>query len=243
MNFLIRKRRILLRYLEELEKLNDERVLKYGKLRVKEKEVQAIEEIEKRLKESELQQQESLITEGAAIEACLVIEGATLEACLVVEGIALNDNTGIKESSGTESTNNCILETLFRSQRMKTKALTKKAAAQKGMMQMLILDLQMRSINERFRNRLSEEFEPLVKNINLKLNCFEKSIVKEMKYDLKYVMSLEDEFDEMCLILDIQQENFKTLFQSIKSESYGHVYEKRFVNKILLWKMKIVVSN
>ncbi|GKC40614.1 hypothetical protein Tco_1052998 [Tanacetum coccineum] len=207
MNFLIRKRRILLRYLEELEKLNDERVLKY------------------------------------AIEACLVIEGATLEACLVVEGIALNDNTGIKESSGTESTNNCILETLFRSQRMKTKALTKKAAAQKGMMQMLILDLQMRSINERFRNRLSEEFEPLVKNINLKLNCFEKSIVKEMKYDLKYVMSLEDEFDEMCLILDIQQENFKTLFQSIKSESYGHVYEKRFVNKILLWKMKIVVSN
>ncbi|GKC77306.1 hypothetical protein Tco_1128080 [Tanacetum coccineum] len=70
------------------------------------------------------------------------------------------------------------------------------------------------SINERVKNQFLEEFEPLVKNINLQLNCFEKSLVKEMKDDSKNVMSLEDEFDETCLILDIQQEFFKTQFQS-----------------------------
>ncbi|GJW90473.1 hypothetical protein Tco_0168026, partial [Tanacetum coccineum] len=52
------------------------------------------------------------------------------------------------------------------------------------------------NINTRVRNRLSDEFEPLVKNVSLQLNCFEKSLVKEMKDDFKYVMSLEDEFDE-----------------------------------------------
>ncbi|GJS87447.1 hypothetical protein Tco_0770083 [Tanacetum coccineum] len=75
------------------------------------------------------------------------------------------------------------------------------------------------------RNRLSEEFEPLVKDVNLQLKFFEKSLVKEMKDDLKYVMSLEDEFDETCLILDIQQEFFKTQFESVKSYSYSHEYE------------------
>ncbi|GJW32838.1 hypothetical protein Tco_0052870 [Tanacetum coccineum] len=77
-------RRLLLRYLEELDKLIDERVLKYEELRFKESEVQAINKIEKWLNESELQQQESLITEGAVIKACLVTEGAALEACLLV---------------------------------------------------------------------------------------------------------------------------------------------------------------
>nr|GEV08599.1 reverse transcriptase zinc-binding domain-containing protein [Tanacetum cinerariifolium] len=99
-------RRLLLRYLEELDKLIDERVLKYVELRIKEKEVQAIKEIEKRLKESDLHQQESLITEGAAIEACLVTKGAVLEACLVNEGIILNNNTSVTKSSGTKSKNN-----------------------------------------------------------------------------------------------------------------------------------------
>ncbi|GJT36923.1 retrovirus-related pol polyprotein from transposon TNT 1-94 [Tanacetum coccineum] len=46
-----------------------------------------------------------------------------------------------------------------------------------------------------------------------------------MKDDLKYVMSFEEEFDETCLILDIQQEFFKIQFESVKSESYSHVYE------------------
>ncbi|GJY11282.1 hypothetical protein Tco_0379467 [Tanacetum coccineum] len=73
--------------------------------------------------------------------------------------------------------------------------------------------------------RLFEDFEPLARNINLQLNSFEKSLVKEMKDDLKYVLSLEDEFDEKCLILDIQTEFFKTQFESTISESYSHVYE------------------
>ncbi|GJR08559.1 hypothetical protein Tco_0791211 [Tanacetum coccineum] len=91
------------------------------------------------------------------------------------------------------------------------------------------------SINERVRNRLSEEFEPLVKNVNLQLNCFEKSLVKEMKDDLKYVVSLEDEFDETCLILDIQQEFFKTQFESAISDSHSHikvVLERQLDHKI-----------
>ncbi|GJT99138.1 hypothetical protein Tco_1094656 [Tanacetum coccineum] len=75
------------------------------------------------------------------------------------------------------------------------------------------------------RNRLSEEFEPLVKDVNLQLKCFEKGLVKEMKDDLKYVTSHEDEFDKTCLILDIQQEYFKTQFESAISESHRHVYE------------------
>ncbi|GJW28682.1 hypothetical protein Tco_0045557 [Tanacetum coccineum] len=48
----------------------------------------------------------------------------------------------------------------------------------------------------------------------------ENGLVKEMKEDLKYVTSLEDEFDEKCLILDIHQEFFKTQFESAISESH-----------------------
>nr|GEW68185.1 hypothetical protein [Tanacetum cinerariifolium] len=96
---------------------------------MKEKEVQAIKEIERWLQESEMQKQESLvskgttledcmvtdvakleaclITIGATIEACLVTEGAALEACLVDEGIVVNDNTSVTESSGTYLRNEC----------------------------------------------------------------------------------------------------------------------------------------
>nr|GEW99569.1 reverse transcriptase zinc-binding domain-containing protein [Tanacetum cinerariifolium] len=81
------------------------------------------------------------------------------------------------------------------------------------------------SINERVRNQLSEEFEPFVKNVNLQLKYFEKSLTKEMKDDLKYIVSLEDELNEACLILDIQQEFFKTQFESAISESYSRVYK------------------
>ncbi|GKD66789.1 hypothetical protein Tco_1308897 [Tanacetum coccineum] len=91
-------RRLLLWYLDELDKLIDERVLKYGELRMKEKEVQAIKEIENRLKEKEIQQQ-SLVTKGVVLEACLVTEGTTLEACFVNEGRALDDNLVVKETT------------------------------------------------------------------------------------------------------------------------------------------------
>ncbi|GJX79067.1 hypothetical protein Tco_0327216, partial [Tanacetum coccineum] len=105
---------------------------------MKEKEVQAIKEIERQLQKSEMQKQESLvskgttledcivadaveleaclITEGAAIEACLVTKGATLEACLVNEGIAVNDNTNVMKSSRTESENNSLTTPFSRSE-------------------------------------------------------------------------------------------------------------------------------
>ncbi|GKB16793.1 hypothetical protein Tco_0850716 [Tanacetum coccineum] len=83
------------------------------------------------------------------------------------------------------------------------------------------------NVNNRDQNRLAEEFEPLVKDVNFQLNCFEKSLVKEIKDDLKYATSLKDEFDEKCLILDIQKEFFKTQFESAISESYSHVYENK----------------
>ncbi|GJW59628.1 hypothetical protein Tco_0108963 [Tanacetum coccineum] len=88
---------------------------------MKEREVQAIKEIEKRWKEREIQQQESLstngtklnansvteedcleaclVTEGAILEACLVTKGVALEACLVTKGITMDDNLVDKEST------------------------------------------------------------------------------------------------------------------------------------------------
>nr|GEV86454.1 hypothetical protein [Tanacetum cinerariifolium] len=68
---------------------------------MKESEVQAIKEIEKRVKEREIQQQESLSTDGQALDASLVNKGITLEAnlstndiileaCLVDEGTLMN---------------------------------------------------------------------------------------------------------------------------------------------------------
>nr|GEU85513.1 hypothetical protein [Tanacetum cinerariifolium] len=88
---------LLLRYLDELDKLINERVLKDDELQMKEKEVQAIKEIENRLKEKEIQQQ-CLVTAGAVLEACMVTKGATLKACLVNKGRALDDNLVIKET-------------------------------------------------------------------------------------------------------------------------------------------------
>ncbi|GJR27023.1 hypothetical protein Tco_1103255 [Tanacetum coccineum] len=52
------------------------------------REVQAIKEIGKWLKEREIHQQESLVTKGTTLEASSVIEGASLEAYLVTEGAA-----------------------------------------------------------------------------------------------------------------------------------------------------------
>ncbi|GJX49990.1 hypothetical protein Tco_0276835 [Tanacetum coccineum] len=61
--------------------------------------------------------------------------------------------------------------------------------------------------------------------ISFKQSVNERSLVKEMKDDLEYVMSLEDEFDETCLLLDIQQEFFKTQFESAISELHSYVFE------------------
>ncbi|GJU73864.1 hypothetical protein Tco_1265269 [Tanacetum coccineum] len=83
-------RRILLQYLDELDKLIDERVLKYDVLRMKEKEVQAIKEIEN------------------ALDARLVIEGTTLRACLVTEGVEMDDRLVVPTFIPTDDLIACL---------------------------------------------------------------------------------------------------------------------------------------
>ncbi|GJX51359.1 hypothetical protein Tco_0278204 [Tanacetum coccineum] len=63
------------------------------------------------------------------------------------------------------------------------------------------------------------------KRLKVKQRKSSLPLVKEMKDDLNCVMSLEDEFDEKCLILDIQIEFFKSQFESTMLESHNHVYE------------------
>nr|GEX17646.1 hypothetical protein [Tanacetum cinerariifolium] len=130
-------RRILLKYLEELDKLIDERVLKRGELRMKESEVQAIKETKKRLKESELQQQESLVTESTTLEANVSTKGTALEASLVNKGIALNDNTGVTKNSRTESERSNIettktTETSFNSSEDENRSYDKEISSSEG---------------------------------------------------------------------------------------------------------------
>ncbi|GJV15968.1 hypothetical protein Tco_1361291 [Tanacetum coccineum] len=64
-------------------------------------EIQAIKEIEKWLKEKETQQQESLVTEGIAIEDNLSTDDTTLDATLIIEAL---DNVVAKESTVDSST-------------------------------------------------------------------------------------------------------------------------------------------
>ncbi|GJR80564.1 hypothetical protein Tco_0151349 [Tanacetum coccineum] len=77
-------------YLDELDKLIDERVLKYDVLRMKEKEVQAIKEIEN------------------ALDARLVIEGTTLRACLVTEGVEMDDRLVVPTFIPTDDLIACL---------------------------------------------------------------------------------------------------------------------------------------
>ncbi|GJS68189.1 hypothetical protein Tco_0682754 [Tanacetum coccineum] len=86
-------KRILLWYLEELDNLIDEKVLKYGKLWMKETEVQAIKEIEKRLQES------CLVTGGIELDDSLVAKESTNDS--VTSSKQLNESS----SSHNESNN------------------------------------------------------------------------------------------------------------------------------------------
>ncbi|GJY73024.1 hypothetical protein Tco_0477455 [Tanacetum coccineum] len=86
---------------------------------------------------------------------------------------------------------------------------------------------QTQNLKEHFEQAQLRFDDPKLWNsLPMKYFCYVKqSLAKEMKDDLKYVMSLEDEFDETCLILDIQQEFFKTQFESVLSESHSQVYD------------------
>lgn len=52
--------------------------------------------------------------------------------------------------------------------------------------------------------------------IDDKLKVFEETLMTEMQNDLKYVTSLKDEYDLICLNSDIQKEYFQNQFESIK---------------------------
>ncbi|GKA86526.1 hypothetical protein Tco_0808237 [Tanacetum coccineum] len=95
-------RRNLLWSLNDLDKLIDERVLKYGELQMKECEVQVLKKIEKWLNEKEIQQQESLVTESTTLEANLSTDGTALDDSSVTEGIAL-DASLVAKSFNDES--------------------------------------------------------------------------------------------------------------------------------------------
>ncbi|GJY16654.1 hypothetical protein Tco_0387076 [Tanacetum coccineum] len=327
-------RRLLLRYLEELDKLIDERVLKYGALRMKEKEVQAIKKIERQLQKSEMQKQESLVSKGTTLEDCMVTNaayGIESENSSSVTPFSrsedenrssdkdcrssrneCNRSGNENRSSNHESTssrndadadigpsydsdtvtenNSNIISNIpnmdpdrdkeehddvdYEQQRAFLASLINNLKCDVEKMTKLSLGWHMGQTDQTLRMLLPKEdnvqtgkqgigFEyqndnvnPSVlnkakelascfynideirkdllsdhkinseeelkceaekfKNVNLQLNCFEKSLVKEMKDDLKYVISLEDEFDETCLLLDIRQEFFKTQFDMEK---------------------------
>ncbi|GJS58060.1 hypothetical protein Tco_0652844 [Tanacetum coccineum] len=102
-------------YLEELDKLIDERVLKYDALRMKKKEFQAINKIERRLQESKMQKQENLVSKCTPLEDCLVTNIAELKACLITEGAVIEACLVTEESCGTESENSSFVTLLSKS--------------------------------------------------------------------------------------------------------------------------------
>ncbi|GKA85158.1 hypothetical protein Tco_0806812 [Tanacetum coccineum] len=81
-------RRSLLRYLDDLDKLIDERILEYRELRMKESDVKAIKEIENMA---------NLSTNGTSLDASLVTKGTTLDASLVTEGIEMDASLVAKQ--------------------------------------------------------------------------------------------------------------------------------------------------
>ncbi|GJY47019.1 hypothetical protein Tco_0436082 [Tanacetum coccineum] len=197
-------RSALIRVLEELDKLIDERALKYEELRIKESEVKAIKEIEKRLKESELQQQESSITERATIEACLATEGATLEACLVNEGITLNDNTGVTESNRIESTNNSS-ETLFRSSADENKSSDKESSS----LERNDADVDIGSLNDSKyttwdRNKEERDYVDYEQQ-----HDFFASLINNLKFDVEKCNEVNREAQQANALLTNELERYK----------------------------------
>ncbi|GJT60326.1 hypothetical protein Tco_1003859 [Tanacetum coccineum] len=87
-------RRSLLRYLDDLDKLIDERILEYRELRMKESDVKAIKEIENKA---------NLSTDGTSLDASLVTKGTTLDASLVTEGIAMDASLVAKQRNDADA--------------------------------------------------------------------------------------------------------------------------------------------
>nr|GEV91699.1 hypothetical protein [Tanacetum cinerariifolium] len=95
----------LIVYFNELERLFDVRARLIEDLRMKEREVNAIKEVEKWLNECKMQTQESLVTEDATLEASLFIEGQTDQTLRMLLPKEDNVNMG-KHGLGFENKNN-----------------------------------------------------------------------------------------------------------------------------------------
>ncbi|GJX79620.1 hypothetical protein Tco_0327769 [Tanacetum coccineum] len=164
-------RRNLLRYLEEFDKLIDERI------------------------------QESLVTEGAALEASFVTGGISLDSSLVAKQSTVDSSTSSEHQNECNSSRNECSRSGNENISSDNKSGSSGNDADANIEPSYDSDIVSEDvfINSSFednvkriaRNRLSEEFEPLVKDVNLQLNCFEKGLVKEMKDDLNHVYENE----------------------------------------------------
>jgi chromosome segregation ATPase len=73
-------------------------------------------------------------------------------------------------------------------------------------------------VSREVKKQIKLLIEPPVNSINDKLKVFEEALMTEMKNDLNYVTSLEDEYDLICLKSEIQKEYFQNQIKSIKPQ-------------------------
>lgn len=71
-------------------------------------------------------------------------------------------------------------------------------------------------VSREVKKQIKLFIEPPMKSIDDKLKVFEETLMTEMQNDLKYVTSLEDEYDLICLNSNIQKGYFQNQFESIK---------------------------
>ncbi|GJT01425.1 zinc knuckle CX2CX4HX4C containing protein [Tanacetum coccineum] len=186
-----------------------------------------------------------LVTKGATLEANLVTNGITLDASLVAKQSTVDSRTGadaeirpLYDSNIVSEVHHDLFENLFVhgiQNHEQPESIPDTYVVNEKNINIIsdisnmdpdrdkgehdyVDDEQLLAYFPALINNLKSDVEKF-KNVNLQLNCFEKSLVNEMKDDFKYVMSPKNEFDETCLIFDIQQEFFKTQFESVKSES------------------------
>ncbi|GJT79538.1 hypothetical protein Tco_1053880 [Tanacetum coccineum] len=215
---------------------------------MKAQEVRAIQEIEKRLNESKMHTQKGMVNEGITLDACLDSKVSTYDNTLkeqqdessssgYAEMVRADKVFSDKENAVIRPSfdNDTLTETFHMLLPKEDNVNTRKQGLgfenQNDVDNPFILNKAKEltpspyNIDEMGKNLLSNH--KIISEEELKCEAEKrlKILIKGMKDDLKYVVSLEDEFDEKCLILDIQTEFFKTQFKSAISESYSHVYE------------------
>ncbi|GJV49747.1 hypothetical protein Tco_1439959 [Tanacetum coccineum] len=92
-----------------IKRLFDVRARLIEDLQMKEREVKAIKEIEKRLNESKMQTQESLVTEDATLEASLVTKGQHWNLESTHDSVPSSEQRDESSSSGNDANAEKIL--------------------------------------------------------------------------------------------------------------------------------------